>query len=331
MIDYKEEIRNSRCGHLGSSDGALLKQIAELGYVPQSAAKRMAVCKGLVEHDEIPENDAIRMGNEIEMFIYEQLKSQDERYESNPLWVSKRYAGKNVSLISHPDIVLKDDNKRVLNVYEVKCTKFNVLQTRHTYAEQLYIHNEIAKEIAKTYGEHWIVKLYLVHYSTDGLDLSVPHMFDETRLTINRIRINSAMKFDLAKAIDIVDAYLDELQYYNEDDEIPFEYLPTEVKEQFTAVANILKEIKERELIIDNFKKRLYTFLEEHGVKSIKNDWFSIVRVLPSVSIQFDTKTYLEDFAIEHPRKCLAIKKKYEKRVNKKGYVTIKLKDKKDK
>ena len=105
--DYKNEIANTRKGCLGGSDGKMLAQIAALGYVPKSAYKRLAVCNGLIEQEEIPRTAAIVAGDKIEMAIYDHLTKKDPRYESNPLWVSEKYSTKNVKLIAHPDIVLK--------------------------------------------------------------------------------------------------------------------------------------------------------------------------------------------------------------------------------
>ena len=131
--DYKNEIRSSRCGALGSSDGKLIISVAESGIIPKSAYKRLAVCKGLIEQKDIPYTAAVRAGDELEMLVFEHLKANDKRYQSNPCWVSKKYSRKSVKLLTHPDIVLQDDENKVLNVYEVKCTKFTFEQTKDTY------------------------------------------------------------------------------------------------------------------------------------------------------------------------------------------------------
>ena len=74
MENYKDDIRATRIGCLGSSDAKILAQIAALGYVPKSACKRLAIVKGLIPQTDIPETDAIRTGNEIENKIFEYLK-----------------------------------------------------------------------------------------------------------------------------------------------------------------------------------------------------------------------------------------------------------------
>ena len=324
--DYKEEIAKTRLGCLGSSDARMLAQIASLGMIPNSAFKRLAVCKGLIPQVEIPKNDAIQAGDDIEMMVYEHLKSQDKRYESNPLWESERYSRKNVRLISHPDIVLKDDEKKTLYIYEVKATRFSVEETRATYKGQLFVHFLLGKEKAKSLGKDWKVKVFLVHYSTDGLDLSGGVVFDPSRLTVKPVGFNAPM-FDIAKAMDIVDVFLEDFTEYYDGDEISSEYLPEKVKQEFNTITNVLKEIKEREVKVDEFKQRLCQFMQEKGIKSVKNDAWNITLVNATESVSFDTKAFISDMIKKHPRKAKKLLKTFEKRTKRNAYVTIKLKD----
>lgn len=321
--DYKAEIASTRKGSLGSSDAKLLAQIASLGYVPKSAYKRLAVVKGLIPQEEIPKTDAIRTGDYIEQMIFEYLKSQDSRYESNPLWVSNKHSTFNCKLISHPDIVLKDEEKKVLHVYEVKTTKFSFEETRRTYAAQLYIHDILAKERVRTFGSTWRVKLCLVHYHTEGLDLSQGIDFDPSRLTIKSVRMKCAA-FDVDKAMKIVDGFLDTFTEYYEGDNVSADLLPEKVRNEMMSVAKMLSEIKQREVKIEEFKHRLYDFMSEHNVQSIKNDYFSINLVAPSQSKTFDHKRYIEDFKQKHPIKSKKIIEQYTKTTQRKGYCVIK-------
>lgn len=328
MENYKEDIVSSRIGCLGSSDGNLLRRVCALGYVPKSEYKRLAVCKGLIEQEDIPRTAAVKAGDEMEMLIYNHLKANDPRYESNPRWESLRYAYKNVRLISHPDLVLKDDARKTLFIYEVKTTKYGVEETRRTYKSQLFIHYVIGKEIAKTYGNDWKVKVFLVHYDTDGLDLTEGKLeLDPTRLTVNETRFTATLYFDIDKAMRLVDEFLEGFTEYYEGDEIDANYLPEKVRSQFDDVATMLLEIKERETKVDEFKKRLYDFMVEKDIKSIKNDVFSITRVDPTESKSFDHKRYIEDMRAEHPRVAKKVLAKYEKTTKRKGYVNIKVND----
>lgn len=324
MENYKENIIQTRLGCLGSSDAPLLAQIDNLGIVPRTARRRLAVAKGLAENKGIPLTAAVKAGDEIEMAIYSHLKAQDDRYESNPLWVSRRYSKDCLKLISHPDIVLKDEAGKVLHIYEVKTTKFGVEETRRTYNAQLYVHHLLGREQAETFGDGWRIKVYLVHYSTEGLDLESGIDFDPKRLTIKECRFTTAV-FNVDKAMTIANEYVRTLDFYSDEYEVDADLLPVKVKAEFDAITTMLAEIKQRETRIDEFKKKLYLFMLEKDIKAVKGETFSITRVDPTTSRTFDAKKYLEDYAKKYPRKVLKIRKQYEKVTNKKGFVTIKV------
>lgn len=328
MYDYKQEIIDTRKGCLGSSDGRILSQISTLGYVPKSAYKRMAVLKSLIEHKDIPQNDAIRFGDYIENVIFNHLHSQDPRWESNVLLESKKYSLPNVKLISHPDFYKIDHAKKEILIGECKATKYNVQQTRATYEAQLYIHYVLGREIASKLGDDWKVKLYLVHYSTDGLDLENGIEFDPSRLTVHQVYF-STMYFDVMRGMNLVNDFLETFTEYYEGDEIDANLLPTNVKSQFDDVAAMLVEIKERESKVDEFKQRLYQFMVDKDIKSIKNNVFSITRVDPTVSKSFDAKKYVADLIKKYPRKSKKIIADYTKETKRKGFAIIKLKEEK--
>lgn len=328
MKDYKADVAATRVGSLGSSDGKMLAQIASIGTIPNSALKRLAVCKGLIPQTEIPRNAAIQAGDDVEMLVYEHLKAKDPRYESNPLWISDRYSRANVKLISHPDLVLQDEAQKIIYIYECKATKFSVAETRHTYEAQLFVHFLLGNEIAKKLGNDWKVKLFLVHYSTDGLDLTNGVEFDPTRLTVKGVNFVAPL-FDANKAMDIINAFLESFTEYYEGDEVDADLLPATVKNEFDLVAATLNEIKEREKVVNDFKERLYKFMCDHNIKSVKNSAFSISRVDPTESRSFDAKKYMDDMAKAHPRKAKKILAQYTKVTKRKGYATIKVKEEK--
>ena len=168
MYDYKDDIRATRLGALGSSDGKLIQSVAINGSVPKSALKRLAVCKGLIEQTEIPYTDAMRTGDEIELAIFEHLKATNPLCESNPLVVSEKYSRKNVRLLSHPDIRIKDDDNKVLTYIEIKASKYATEHVRHIYKAQLFIHTLLATEEAQRLGKDWKVRIILAHFNTDG-------------------------------------------------------------------------------------------------------------------------------------------------------------------
>lgn len=328
MENYKEDIRNTRLGSLGGSDGNLLAQVANLGYVPNSARKRLAVMKGLVEKEDITTR-VMRYGDFIEQSIYSHLQEIDNRYQSNPLWISGKYSKDGVRLICHPDFCLFDDAKKVLKVYECKATKFNHQQTRDTYLNQLFIEWKLANEIVKAKGEGWTVQLFLCHYDTSNVNIDEEFVFNPDLLSIHRLRMPKTL-FDIDKAMTIVSEFASTFDYYTEDEEIDSLYLPEKVKAEFDMVTGILAEIKERETKVEEFKRKLCDFMQKQNIKSIKNDAWNITLVGATEQVSFDSKKYLSDLAAKHPRKEKKLRKEYEKRIAKGAYVKITIKTKKD-
>lgn len=328
-FDYKQDIHDTRVGCLGGSDAKMLAMVALNGQVPKSAYKRLAVVRGLVENKEFAPSKAMAFGDFIEQSIYENLRVNDERYQSNPLWVSDRYSKKNVKLIAHPDIVLVDDAKKTLFVYEVKTTKFSVEETRETYRAQLYVEYLLGKEVVESLGKGWRIKLSLVHYDTNGVDVeNGAFEYDDSRISIIPIVFRKQRYFDIDFAMSVVDEFLETFDAYFEGDEVDANYLPTDVKREFDLVTDALREIKERERLVDEFKVKLYEFMVAKDIKSVKNEVFSITRVDPTESRSFDYKTFLEDYRLAHPTKARRLRVKYEKVTKKKGYALIKLKGK---
>lgn len=321
--DYKQDVLNTRVGCLGASDAKLLAQVANGGgVIPKSALKRLAVVKGLIPNVDTPSNTAMRYGDAMEMAIYNHLAENNDEYQSNPLWVSRTYSRKNVKLIAHPDIVKYDYDTKTILVYEVKTTKDNIESTKANYRMQIYIQWLLAKEIANTLGKEWKVRNYLVHYSTQGIDIENDWEFRPENVTISECRVPRDL-IDVPYAMDAINEFLDTFDNYYTEDEIDADMLPVAIKQEFDLVANTLKEIKEREATVEEFKKRVYEFLCDKGIKSIKNDVFSIIRIDPSTASSFDYKRYLADMAAEHPRKAKKLQQQYSKQTNRKGYAKI--------
>lgn len=331
MVDYKQEIINTRKGCLGSSDGRLLAQVATMGYVPKSARKRLAIVKGLIEPQENVVTNAMRFGDIIENTIFEQLALQsDKHYLSNPLWVSKEYGGHNFKLITHPDIVLEDEETKTLYVYEVKTTKENWKGTRDQYKGQLYIHHIIAREkIKDRTKEGWKTKLMLVTYDTNGLDLTDPNglEFDPDRMKIGTVRFINP-PFNIKKALKLIDEYLDGLVEYYDEDEVNADLLPVNVKTEFDKMITLLAEIKQREKAVEEFKQKLYDFMVEKEIKSVKNDEFTITRIDATESKSVDYKAFFDYYANVYPRKARRYAEQYAKMTKRKGYAKIAIKNK---
>lgn len=326
MNEHKSDIIATRTGCLGGSDARLIQSIAEAGKIPQSAMKRLAVCKGLAEQPQFT-NQAIEFGNYVESMVFESLHSQDERWQSNPCLVSTKYSRPNCKVIDHVDFFLQDDEKKVLVLGECKGTRSTYEQTYDEYRWQLMHHYLLGCEKAKELGDYK-VKVMLCHYLTDGIDLTQHFEFDPSRLTVKTLRNMEKLSksYRIAEAMDLIEAFLEDFNEYYDGDEIPYELLPANVQGQFDDITTLLTEIKEREDKVAVFKEKLYSFLAEKNIKSIRNEAWSITRVDPTESKQFDSKRYLEDFAAKHPRQFKKMRSEYEKTVRKKGFVTIKIK-----
>lgn len=322
MEDYKQDIKNSRKGCLGGSDGSMIMQIANLGFVPKSAFKRLAVVKGFIENEEIPYTAAVRTGDEIEQAIFAHLSQNDNTYQSNPRLESKKYSRDNVKLIIHPDIFRVDTENRTVFIGEVKATKYSVEDTKTRYRGQLFIENLVGKEYARSMGSHWKFSHVLVHYDTSGLDLETGHEFDPSRMTVNKVIFRSA-PFDLGMAMDVVSDFLQTFDFYAEDDVVEAQYLPAEVSSKFEAIANILREIKEQEAEVEAFKDKLYAYLVQKDIKSVRCTDFSFTIVEPTQVVSFDHKQYMADLENKHPRVAKRIREQYKKTSQKKGYVKI--------
>ena len=290
MNESKNEILATRVGCLGGSDAKLIQGIAVANKIPQSAMKRLAVCKGLAEQPQFT-NPAIEFGNYVEEMVFSSLYANDIRWQSNPCLVSAKYSRKNVTVIDHIDLYLQDDDKKVLTIGEVKATKGTYAQTYDEYKWQLFHHYVLGCEKAKELGGYK-VKVMLAHYCTDGQDLEDGFEFDPSRLTVKTLRSMEKLSksYRIAEAMDLIDAFLETFDEYYDGDEIPYELLPTNVQGQFDGITTLLTEIKEREDKVAAFKEKLYSFLQEKNIKSIRNDAWSITRVDPTESKQFDSK-----------------------------------------
>ena len=328
MNEHKLDIIATRTGCLGGSDARLIQSIAEAGKIPQSAMKRLAICKGLAEQPQFT-NPAIEFGNYVESMVFESLHSQDKRWQSNPCLVSTKYSRPNCKVIDHVDFFLQDDEKKVFVLGECKGTRSTYEQTYDEYRWQLLHHYLLGCEKAKELGDYK-VKIMLCHYLTDGIDLTQPFEFDPSRLTVKTLRNMEKLSksYRIGEAMDIIDTFLENFNEYYEQEEIDANLLPANVQTQFSEVAQFLREIKEREAKVDAFKVKLYDFLSERGIKKVSCDDFSFTVVAPTQQVSVDYKNlFAQEIEAKKPRVARQLKEKYKKTTNKKGYVIIKTND----
>ena len=315
-LDYKKEIISSRKKGLGASDGKLLARISRNGCVQSSDIERLAIAKGLHERLNI-QNIAMRYGDFIENKVFESLQMINPNYKSNLYFESKELSREGLKLFCHIDFSLQDDERKILVWTECKATTTTVEQTKKDYIEQLFIEWLLCQEMAAELG--YMFQLRLCHYdATEMLDEDGDFKFDPEKLTISDVNFEGEL-FDIWEAMDIASEYVNSMTEYHKE-EIEWEYLPEPIQRQMEVINTSFVLIKEREAEINEFKDRMYKFLCDNDVKSIKTPFFSISRVDESFSISFDSKKFKE----EEPD----MYNKYTKSVKKKGYALIKLKDK---
>lgn len=323
MEDYKIDIQNTRKGCLGGSDAAMLQNICDLGYVPKSAYKRLAVCNGLIENNNIT-TKVMEYGDFIETQIFEHLAQTDSRWQSNPCLVSKMYSTDEVKIIDHVDFLLQDNEKKILTIVECKASRFTIEYVRKTYEAQLFHHHLLGMEYAKELG-NYSVKVMLCLYDTSNDDLDAPWEFDPSKITLRPVRFGRSRLFDMETAVGIVSDFLKDFTFYTEDEEIQSTYLPEKVKEEFDAISNVLAEIKEREQKVDEFKQKLFGFMLDKGIKSIKSDAWSITRVDATQQVSVDYKAiFTNEIEKKRPYVARRLKEEYKKTTPRRGYVTIK-------
>lgn len=324
---HKADVINTRVGCLGGSDAKMLAQIDNLGSIPASAYKRLAVCKGLVQHDSMT-NRAMEYGDFVEQRVFELIsKGDEEHYQSNPCWVSEKYSRKNVKCIDHVDVACIDEESKTIYIWEVKASKYPTNVVRQDYKAQLYHHTLFGREKCAKLGRKWRCKVYLAHYNTEGIDLEQDFTFDESRLKIQEVKFNSRL-FDMDNAMDLVDNFLETFDFYSENEIISAQYLPEKIQAQFSSIADVMREIKAKEERINEFKKKLYEFMLEKGIKSVSGEDYTFSVVMPTQTTSFDAKAYLAEMDEKHPRVAKKLREQYKKTTNKNGYLAIKVKSK---
>jgi len=131
---HKAEILATRVGGFGSSDAAMIIDIATIGKVMPKHYKRLAIFEGLIEPDTFS-TPAMETGNqrEQEIFNYYKEKYVSDEWENNPMYTDiKNVFSNEFKCFSHIDIVQK--TKAGLHyIYEIKTSKdsIDLLKIRH--------------------------------------------------------------------------------------------------------------------------------------------------------------------------------------------------------
>lgn len=313
MEDYKQDIINTRKGGLGSSDAAMVLQVANTATIGASANQRIAVMLGIIEKPEFRRNHAMVLGDEIEMKVFADYKDMFANAVSNPVYVSEalsRELGFNV--LNHIDIEVETENE--LLWFECKASKLESADVLRTYEPQLAWHwlllDEKAHKIGKT------PRLFVLHYPTAG-------MLDESAYNVENLRQMEVKRGSYVADIDMLKAGLHIIANalpdfkYVQPEEIEAFDLPAEMQEALVALKQKIDTIKMYEEEIAQFKEGMLEQMEQHGIKSIKCDAFRITYVGATEKTAFDSAAFKKD----QPE---LYAKYYTKKSTSKAYVTIK-------
>lgn len=323
MENYKEDIIATRKGGLGSSDAAMVLSVARSSELTDSAKLRIAVMLGLAEKPEFNKSAAMQLGDDVEMKLYNDIKSVYPQAESNPLYVSDALSKElGYSVLNHIDIEVivedKETGAKTLVWFECKASKLETADVLNTYSGQLAWHWLLLREKANAIGAD--AQLFLLHYPTTGMFNADSYEFARSRrIEIEEDSVRADVD-ELIKGLRIIAATLPTFEW-KQPEEIAAYNLPAATQEALVELKHKMDAIKAMEKEVEDFKTQMQTEMEklynEHGIKSIKCDAFGITYVAATESVGFDQAK----FKSENPD----IFAKYNTKVTKrKAYVTIK-------
>ncbi len=302
-MDYKEEIIKKRQGGLGSSDALMIERIALRGSLSEGDRQRVAELLGMIERKQFS-TTATRLGDEIEMGIYEIIKQKYPQAKSNPYYKSERLSQQYGFYISnHIDYEIETEEELIW--VENKATKNDVAKTLETYKSQFNWHYMLLKE--KSVAKHKKPRLFLSHYQTNQSEC-----FDANFLTLTEFHDGSDVL--IKKGLEVLQREIKGF-VYSPRDELFVEYLPDTMQEEISLMGNYISQINEMNEKLDEFKKKMADLMLSANVKSIKNEHFVITFVPESKMASFDKK----EFGRKHPE----LLEQFTKQVNKKAYVKI--------
>ena len=291
---HKQEIEATRVGGFGGSDAKMFYKIGLKGLsaLNNSDKKRIRVAKGLDEYKPIPMNDAMQRGHDFEDWYAEQKFAPIAEREVK---LSCQLAN-NFDTFFHADF---SDGFDEVWVWELKCVQ-NISDAVKDYYEQLQWQHLIG---AKTL---WLVVC----------DSRVT--FEKGTLFPEEVERNEQVIEILRNGIKLLDENWDDLDLevgedWQESDLMPFE------KMEVLQMTTYLMQIKEAEAEAERRKQRVFEFMRDNGIKSLKSELYTITYVPESMTSTLDKKKL---FA-EHPE---VKESDYQKISPKKAFITVKLK-----
>lgn len=278
QANHNEEIRNTRVGGFGGSDAAMFYKLGLKGLaaLSQTDIRRILIAKGQLEYGERFMTEAMQLGHDFEDFFAENFAEagaiREKKYEKK---ISLEF-----DTFAHADFSYEGSGG--FRVVELKNLK-EPAKAATTYAAQLQWYYLL--------GAHQVT--LCVHDSTFP-------MCDEVHF-LNIERDDNYIAVMLAGIRLLSDVWNDQDLFTLREDISSEDLLPFD-QQAVQALATALAEQKHYEAIIKQQKEYLLKVMEQNGIKSIKNDLFSITYVAPTERRTF----YKSAFTKVHPEIDLA-------------------------
>lgn len=322
--DHKAEILATRKGGFGSSDAAMIVDIAYTGKVLPKYYERLGVFAGILEVKDFS-NKYTETGNirEREVFEYLQKQAPDNRFISNPTFYdTDNVLSEFFNCFTHIDIVkYYGQENEFAHCYEVKTSQDSTETLIERYDAQLKWHSVLtgcSSIMLIHYRENWNG----ADFNADNIVIkSIDYSADEIRSFIQKIQIG----------LDVIRVFLSGQEATDDKDILEHckekTYLKTAKNElsesldkQMANVKDGLETIKKLQESVDAVKEKIFKTMSENNIDVWETDYFRLNIVKGSTAISFDAKK----FEKEQPD---LYKEYYTKETHKKPYLTIKIKE----
>ena len=291
--DHKNEIEATRVGGFGGSDAKMFYKIGLKGLsaLNNTDKKRIRVAKGIDEYKPITVNDAMQRGHDFEDWYEKQsfapLNAEREVAISSML-------AKNFKTFAHADFFSNGE------VWELKCLS-NPENAYNDYFEQLQWYFMLGAVNV------WLAVSDSNYSFIEGTTFPVEIKRDERIIDI------------LRNGIKLLDQNWDTLDLevgdeWSESDLLPFE------KEDITVFASYLQRIQQLEELAEESKLKVFNFMKDNGIKSLKSDYYTVTFIPESTTATLDKKKLFT----AHPE---VKEQDFLKISPKKAYITVKLKN----
>src|SRR5574344_2779478 len=269
-IQNKNEIEVTRIGGFGGSDAKMFYKIGLKGLsaLNNTDRKRIRVAKGIDEYKPIPLNEAMQKGHDFEDWYAGQSFAP----------IADREAKLIANLANNFDTFFHADFSDGFNdVWELKCVQ-NPDNAVQDYYEQLQWQHLIGARIL------WLV----VADSSQpfGRGVRMPELIERNEQVIEILR----------NGIKLLDDNWDNLDLEVGEDWSISDLMPFE-KEDITTFTYYLQQIKQMEKWAEESRLKVFQFMQENGIKSLKSDYYTVTYFPESTTSTLDKKKL---FA-EHP------------------------------